>query len=415
MKRLLVLSAGFAIMASSQVFAAGYEKSIPWGGRSAGMGGIATPYISGSQALFFNPAGLVSENVGQDISFNISPTSSQFSGPIVSANTTMDSESKILTPLGLIYGATLNDKLGFGVGGYISGGSYANYENATFSTGTANVKTDLQVAEVAAGVGYRLTPDLKVGLAVRYVQAKANFSVVQRLAAAPTYFVNADFKDLEDSNFGAFKLGAQYKINESTSLGLSYRSKVDLEAKGKVSGTAYLPGGMGGTMALTESDASAKTTFPQQVSLGAMHKISDSWNAAAELVWTEYSVVDRVEIGATILGNAAGDLQQRWSNQWNLRLGGEYLGYDHPIRFGYVYTNTVTAPEWARASFTPAGPAHTFTLGSNYKVADNIELDGGFEYTTVSADIGSGNSIDILAGEYSATAYAAHLGLTYSF
>jgi len=104
-------------------WASGYEKSIVWGGRSAGLAGIATPYMQGSQALYFNPAGLVSDKVGQDVSLNLSPTWSQFKGPINDSSAQSTSDRKMLVPFGAMYGMTVNENLGFGVGVYVSGGS----------------------------------------------------------------------------------------------------------------------------------------------------------------------------------------------------------------------------------------------------------------------------------------------------
>lgn len=420
MKRLIALFAGFALLASSQAFAAGYEKSIPWGGRSAGMGGIATPYISGSQALFFNPAGLVSDRVGHDVSFNISPVWSQFKGPINNGNDQASSEKKMLTPFGLMYGATLNEKLGFGIGGYVSGGSYANYENVEYSgvASSPTVKSDLQVTELAAGAGYRITSDLKVGAAVRLVSAKADFQFINRAGATTIY--NPQVKDLKDDNNLAFKLGAQYKLGEKTSLGLTYRSQVRFEAEGKFGGNVITNSA---TLPIDETDAKAHTIFPQQIALGVMHQYNENWRSAAELVWTEYSKVDKVQVegtmtrsgGTAIAGGADPVIQQRWSDQWNLRLGGEYVGYSYPIRFGYVYTTTVTAPEWARAAFLPPGPAHTLTLGTGKAIGESFQIDGGLEYTTGKADVGSGNSVDIRPGKYEVTAYGAHVGVSYLF
>src|SRR5690554_2535709 len=104
--KLIALAAVSVPFMAGEAIGGGYEKSIMWGGRTAGVAGIATPYIMGSQALYFNPAGLVSENVGQDISFNISPTWSQFKGPINNTNDQVTSERQLTTPFGVIYGAT---------------------------------------------------------------------------------------------------------------------------------------------------------------------------------------------------------------------------------------------------------------------------------------------------------------------
>src|SRR4051812_13441628 len=124
-QRILLGWTGLSLLVSSQLFAAGFEKSISWGGQTSGVAGIGSPYIQGSQALFFNPAGLASDRVGQDVSFNISPTSPTFTGPINNANYVETSQNTIITPFGLIYGNTLTEHLGIGIGAFVSGGSKA--------------------------------------------------------------------------------------------------------------------------------------------------------------------------------------------------------------------------------------------------------------------------------------------------
>jgi len=179
-RSLLELALGFAF--ASQASAAGYEKSIMWGGRTGSVAGISTSYIMGADALYFNPAGLVRDASGHDLSLNISPVLSSFSGPYNNNNDTPTSSTNFSTPLSLIYSNTLNDKWAFGVGGFISGGSKVTYDNIDFPglSGTPSTKTDLQIAELSVGVGYKVNEQFKVGAAYRYTMARASFAFFNR-------------------------------------------------------------------------------------------------------------------------------------------------------------------------------------------------------------------------------------------
>ena len=59
---------------AGQASASGFEKSIMIGGKSAGLAGIATPWVQGAEALYFNPAGLASDKPGGEVALDISPT-----------------------------------------------------------------------------------------------------------------------------------------------------------------------------------------------------------------------------------------------------------------------------------------------------------------------------------------------------
>jgi long-chain fatty acid transport protein len=413
---------------SSSAYASGFEKAITWGGRTAGVAGVATPYAQGAEALYFNPAGLVADKVGNSVSFDISAISPQFKGPINNNNDVVTSESKLLTPVSLIYGNTLNQDWGFGVGYFVSGGANTNYPGISFpnSSYAPDVKTDLQIFEASAGVGYRVDENLKVGFAWRVVMAQADFAFVKRASA--TGLANAKLTGLKDTQAAAFKLGAQYKVDESTEIGLTWRSEVNFDAKGTAQVTGFSSAGGGGA-AQASQDATAHTTFPMQVTLGALHKLSDDWNLMGEWVWTQYSRVGEIVVDSTSFATTGNQtrLQTDWRDQHNIRIAAEY-NTPWPVRFGYVWTSAVTNPDYARASFAAPAPAHTFTLGTGKGFAmgegaeENFRVDGAIEYTFASGDVSdkaaagvTGVGQDTRKGTYSLMATALHLGVSYMF
>ncbi|MBK7893136.1 MAG: outer membrane protein transport protein [Bdellovibrionales bacterium] len=427
-----------AVSSSTSAFASGFEKSIVWGGRSAGLAGIATPWVQGAEALYFNPAGLVGDKEGRSLAFDISPTSSQFKGPINNNNDESVSERKLSTPLALMYGATVNDKLGYGIGAFVSGGAQAYFNDVDFSAATRfkpEVKTDLMISEISAGVGYKVSDDFKLGLAWRFVMAQADFSFVKRIGGTPgspalDSFVNAKLTGLKDTEAMAFRLGGQYKLDEKTELGFGFRSEVNLEATGKVNAQLVSPNSTAGAAnpSYADADATARTTFPMAVTLGMSHKLNDEWNLFGEYAWTQYSRIGEIPIEAptsTFPGLRSTSLQTDWRDQHNIRLAGEYVATAWPVRFGYGYTSTVTNPDYARASFTPPGPAHTLTVGTGNAVKvgeSDLNYNLGLEYTTTSGDVGgkasAGSSAygsDTRNGSYSASAYVLHMGVAYLF
>ncbi|HVK60768.1 MAG TPA: outer membrane protein transport protein [Bdellovibrionales bacterium] len=415
----------FTLVSAQQAFAAGYEKSIMFGGHSGAFAGIATPWISGSQSLYFNPAGLVKSESGQDISFDISPTRSQFQGPINNANAEVKSEPQVTTPFGLMYGNSINDKFGFGVGYFVSGGSKAVYDNIEFGAfgNDADVKTDLTITEASLGAAYQIMPGLRIGAAYRMVIAEADFAFVQR-AAGGLALINAKLTDLKDSNSSGFRFGAQWDVSEATKLGFNYRSEVDLSASGRISGDVFTPGADG---IVSGADATASTTFPQQATLGVQQMFGEFWKGLAEYAWTQYSKVDKISVDTeTTAGGfplVDPELIQDWKDQHNIRLAAEYAGFMLPIRFGYGWTSQVTNSDFARASFTAPGPAHTLTAGTGYAIdfgnGQNLEMNGALEYTRTQGD-GNGAAAgeatgDIRTGQHTTTATALHLGVAYLF
>lgn len=388
-KFILALS---ALLVGQTAMAAGFEKSIPFGGEASGTAGIGSPYMQGSQALYYNPAGLAGDKVGaQDVSVNVSPTVGKTKAPLSANAAQTDAKDKTVFPFGIMYGNTLSEKLGVGAGVYISGGNQAEFNN--ISGTQLNAKTDLTIMEAALGAGYKVTPDLKLGLAWRMVMVNGGLSSVQGAN-------ELKFTDLKDTNYMGLKFGAQYKLSESTNLGFAYRSETTFKAKGKFSAHNN-----SGAVVVPETNGELRTLFPASWTFGIAHKCNEMWKFMGELVFTEYSKVKNLDVQNDTTGSSL--LKMEWKDQINVRLAGEYA-LSWPIRFGYVWTSKVTDSDNALPTLTPPGDAHTLTLGTGQAFGD-FRVDGGLEYTMASGARTGYQAKNEL------TAYALHLGAAYSF
>lgn len=418
-KSALIAIAG---LVSASAWGSGYEKSIMFGGKSAGLAGIASPYISGSESLYFNPAGLVGGESNQDVTINLSPAFPQFKGPINNDNDISTSERPSLFPYSLTYAHKLNDQWALAIGSYISGGANANYKSVDFPgyPSPMTTRTDLMVHEYALGAGYKINDQWKVGAAWRVVEARAEFDFVRRATVGPftTAIANAQVTNVKDTQYNGYKIGAQWTPSDKTQVGLTYRSEVEFSTDGDVNTTIYRPGAI---LARQQYKADIKTVFPQAVLLGVKHVLSDTWNIFGELGWTDYSRVKELNlVGPTAAQSAT--LEQDWKDQTNVRIAAEYKGTAWPIRFGYGWTSQVTDSSHARASFVPPADAHTVTAGTGYEFSKTARFDCGLEYTWASGSSTNGAAAgtggvgnDIRDGKFSVDEYALHLGATYNF
>ena len=123
MKNLILLTASF--LAVQQAQAAGFEKSVMWSGRYAGVAGAAVSSVTGGQSLFFNPAGLAGPG---DVSLNYSPTWIKLDGYLASATSKEESKVGPLPFGGAVAAYSLGNgstRFGFGGGYYVVGGEKA--------------------------------------------------------------------------------------------------------------------------------------------------------------------------------------------------------------------------------------------------------------------------------------------------
>lgn len=427
----VVLCFTLAIIGSSAA-AIGFESAIPFGARSAGVAGIATPYMSGAQSLFFNPAGLAVQK-GQSVSLQDSPTWVSAKAPIDDQND-ISKTSSFSPPGGLFYSNSPSDRWGLGVGYYVAGGSNVAFDNVNISDtynygGTADVSTRLQLMELSVGAAYKVNDHLKVGLAWRALFADASFAIAQRgeaLGGTVHTLANIEMNNLSGSNYGGLRVGAQYQIDESTTIGLTYRSEMNIKAKGNYDGKvmATNPAAAG---SIDQTHAEALTTLPQAVNVGVLHNLNDHWKLLGEYDWVNYSRVNQITLngaitykgGTSIISDPA-DLHTDWSDQHLIRIGAEYLGWALPLRFGYAWSSQVVPTDLARPTTTPPGMGHALTAGTSYTIA-GVDLDGALEYSLVQghgngAEAGqTGTGTDTRAGTYSLASLNMHLGVSYSF
>lgn len=411
----------FNIFDTEPVHAGGYEKGIMWSGRYSGQGGAAVSSVQGAEGLYFNPAGLLANRIGQDASINISPTRASYEGPIVSDQVKLKSKDSLGWPFGLLYGNTLNEDWAFGVGAYASSGSEAKFEKVAFPgyTLTPDFKSVLAGVEIAAGGAYRVSQSVKVGLAWRALMTNAEMATAAKSGAA---LMAVQLNDLKDTQYNGVKLGVQYEPNETWGLGLTVRNETKANLKG--TSTAQVDVGTG-PLTVTGGAVTVKSYFPMQATIGGHWTIEPkAWRAYAEYVFTDYSRVRTLVIdGTTTLPIALGgttsdipDIEQRWKDMHNVRLAGEFLRSAWPVRFGYVWTSQVTPDGYARAVFIAPGQGHTLTLGTGSDFLDgNLKFNSALEYSWVTGNVGSAAQTATKTGDYTTTAYSLHLGTTYLF
>lgn len=428
----VILSIGL-LVGASQALAEGYEKGVMWGAHSGGEAGIATTWIQGADALNFNPAGLATDKPGKSVGLSLSPTWVQFSGPINFNNDNVTSSQALVMPAALNYSQSIGESIGVGIGYYTSAGSKAIYNGVDMLGGrTANVKTDLTVNELALGAGYKLNDQWKFGASVRYVMAQASFAFVVPLAADGSFYSDLGLDGTSGSAL-AFKVGTQFSPTSRTHYSLVFRSEATLNLAGSYSGFVQ---GAYNQSSLIGNSAVAHTALPMAITLGAQQDY-EKWRALFEYVYTQYSRVSEIAVSGatTTAGSVTGigvapvngvHALLNWHDEHQVRLGGEYIGYSWPIRFGYVFTSAVVDPTYARANLTPPGVAHTLTLGTgqDFAIASNhLTFDSALEYTMSSGTntgLNAGQALDsnggfTRSGTETASAYGIHLGVGYTF
>ncbi|MBF0205968.1 MAG: outer membrane protein transport protein [Oligoflexia bacterium] len=418
---------------------AGYEKSVYWSARNSALGGATVSAVDGADALYFNPAGLA-RGAAHEASINISPHNSAVKGPATINNEKKSSDPQWTLPGGILGKYELLDKrLGLGAGFYSAGGVITSFEgvdysgiSSNFSAWKPDLKSNLTLLEFGFGAGYRLSDNLSLGVVWRIGIVRgelASAKVVRSVGGTPIYLTGVAIKDLSEVKFDGAKVGIQYQGDDQKwGMGLVWRSAINFNAEGDSSG-AMVMASAARKLDMVGGKAKVANSFPNQITLGGHYKLSDLLALYAAYTWTEYSSNEKLTITGNVTTSTGAvikisDIEQKWKDMHNLRLGGEWkLSSSWDLRTGYVITSRVTNQDYARVTFYPPGIGHTLIAGAGTKFLNNsMDLDFAAEYSFAS---NSGKTPDEsssaayrtppIAGDFSGRAISMMLSSKYRF
>ena len=276
-----------AFLFSFSASGGGFDLHNLWSARYAGVAGAAVSSVDGSQSLFYNPAGLsdtgkseYSLNAASGIVFNKY-------APLVPGSPAAAASPAYIPILGLFDSHPLTDRLGFGIGTYVLGGSGGKFNSVDFGPQYAvkpTVQGTIIILEAAAGLGYKITPNLRIGAAWRPTFVKLDSTAAFTLGNT---LVMPQLSGLTDLALKSFRFGAQYLPDSKTwGVGADLRTAVTFSAKGTTSGVSEAAGSPI-TNPIIGGNVTAESTIPWVLSLGAHFDLSTRVRLLTEYEFTE--------------------------------------------------------------------------------------------------------------------------------
>jgi long-chain fatty acid transport protein len=358
-----VLGAGFGI----------FEQ----GSMAMGMAGSFTAQADDPSAMFHNPGGLAFQ---KDLDFLVGVTwirgseasfdgAAPFPGPGVQA----DQEALSEFPPHAYWVQPISSAWTFGLGINAPFGLTTEWENPdTFPGRFVSARAALRAIDVNPTLGWQVSPNLGVGFGVI-----GRFSDVELDQHVPRFnpFTNttADIATLElqsdfDNGVG-FNAGVLYKVNNSLSWGLSYRSEIGIDYSGdarlsqNLTGTPFDPLVAAALPFNRDLPVETSIDFPAMASIGVAMALTQNTLVEADVNWTGWSSFDVLEIDFVDDDLPDATRQQHWDDANNYRLG---LSWTAPNgsqwRAGAVYDET-PQPEEAVSPLLPDANRIGYTVG----------------------------------------------------
>jgi len=386
--------AGMAGLTQAAGFALVEQNASGLGNAYAGQAAVAAD----ASTIFFNPAGMTMLPDRQVVmAGHLIKPQAEFTGSSnIGGGDGGDAGGLAIVP-NAYFAYRLTPDIHVGVGMNAPFGLKTEYDS-TWAGRTQGIKSELKTLNLNPSVAWKASDTFSLGAGLSIQYAKATLT---NLAGA------AGLATIEGDDFGwGFNLGALWKLNDSTRVGLAYRSEVDQ----KLEGTAEFSIATGANGPVT-----ASVTLPDSASLSFVHKLNPRLELLADVTWTGWSDFDELRIVRTT-GTTLGVTPENWSDSYRYSVGANYRMNDKvTLRGGVAYDETPVSDTF-RTVRIPDENRTWLAFGAQYRLSSKSALDFGYTHLFIKdATINKTESGVTLSGKYDASVDILSAQLTHNF
>lgn len=439
-KLAIAITAASAALVSSQAMAGGFqlnEQSVSsqgtaFAGRSSN--------VTDASIVFGNPAGMSFLDRAQ-VTAGATYLDVQNDIDNVTATRTIDSgvasggaPSGVQVPLGDVpggnegdmvgskvipfgfYAQPINDRWSFGLGVYAPFGSKTDYES-DFQGRYFGDYTEVVVTTVQPTLAYRFNDQLSLGVGVTYNRVDGELRRQLPSEAGFNSGTDIDSRVEGDDEAWGYNIGLIYRPVESTTLGLTYRSKVDYTLEGDFEATDPL-----GNVVRADNDARLDLTTPETINFSITQQMTPDLKLMFGASWVRWDRFNEIRVtGAG--GSTITQEQQSYRNAWAFAVGGEYtVNPQWVLRAGLTLDETPTNDTY-RSVRIPSDDRRIFSLGAGWTPIPELTVDVAYSYLTERRTEISQERADLLNGaggatyeaDYKNEAHGIGAQLTYRF
>lgn len=405
------------ICMSSNAFAGGYRVALQ-GENATGMGHTGVAVTESAEVVFFNPAGMSNLEHDTNIATGVSLIDSKIKYQNTSSNVAAETDNPIGTPFYLYASKKLNPKLSYGLGVYTPFGNTVEWERDWAGSHLLN-NISLRTVYIQPTVAYQLNDKISFGVGPYLVNGSVEMN--QNLS---TSLVDSDGNrsnvTIKASNINAwgYNVGVLMKPVNAVSVGLSYRSRVDLDAKDEPATFSNIPVSLQSNYPDSTFDASL--VLPAELTVGVAIKLGDKTVLALDVNRTFWSAYKSLEV--TFHNDVGVKSSPRNYKDVNIYRAGIQHKAHHAltIRAGAYYDNSPISEGY----YTPESPRNNsvgLTTGASYQVSKRVTLDFSFLYLMFEEFGGAYDHYDqsgtttSFGGDYLSTVTSAGFGLNYKY
>jgi len=372
MKKIFFLA---SVLFSTASIAGGFQLNLQ-GVRGIGMGGAYTGLAYGPAATFFNPGGLT-QIKGHQFSLGLNGVFPSVSVQ-TSAYDNIDQTTGMATPIYFYYGGQINEKLFVGFGLNNQFGSSSSFEDdwqGRYIVQNIGLKTFM----FQPTVSYKLHEKFSIGVGAVYTTGSFFYEKAIPLTSSSAEYGKARLEGNGSSfsfNVGAF---SQLIKNEKMelSLGVDYRSGINLELNGGTATFTGVPSSLQATFpASTSFDGGIN--LPSVTTAGLAYKYilneKSSITFAYDFAATAWSSYDTLSFDFENPDTPDSKTVKNWQNVVAHRLGIEYKYNKIKFRIGSYYDQS-PIPDGYVSPELPDDTHIGYTAGFGMDVSEKLSFD----------------------------------------
>ncbi|MFW6216711.1 MAG: OmpP1/FadL family transporter [Desulfohalobiaceae bacterium] len=436
MKKLIAFVLSSVFLAGSAW--AGNVDTYGIGSKATSMGGAFSAYADDPFAAYYNPAGLsqISSPMASGglmiIDPNLKAKGYKVDDPEYGdlGPTSFHDDSPNLYVPHLGFAMPVNEKWSVGMAAYAPFGLHLEWDennsnNLSEYPGAYNsYESWYQRMVVTPTAAYQINDKWSLGFGISLGRSEAGHYYQSRGLTTAAGGNPVDIEgEMDDSVNYSANLGVMYKPIDTVTLGLTYRSKTDADFDGdwEIKGARTQLNQYVASQGLPAIEnwkydiSMDDVDHPDQVQVGVRYQPHERLSLQADLVWTNWSTVDKQSIKIddeldpalqTLLASKLNDNneivhQRDWEDTRQIRLGIEWQARDVlALRGGYFYDPSPIPDDTFDITWADADKK-TYSLGFGWDIAESWVLDGVLQYTTTEQDRDIGGESVNLNDSYS--------------
>lgn len=364
------------------------------GARAMGRASAFAACPSDPSAMFYNPAGLA---LLEGTQFYVGGTaiipSGDFEGaaPYPGAGVTETQASQFFLPPNVYISHRLNDKVVLGLGVHTPFGLGTKWEDPPNFTGR-HLAHETSIAGVAINptIAFSVTDNLALGVGV---DIRLSSLVLERYGPPQDLSgfglgtaVDVASAELETdmANAIGFNAGALIKATDQVSVGLAYRSKVEIEYEGTATitqistGVPAVDAALAGMGLFGDFDVGTKIAYPSIMTAGVAYQPNDQLLLEVDVNYVGWSAFEELSVTSSN-PSLVETIPENYDDSFTVRVGAEYWkSKTMALRVGYLYDQT-PVPAASISPLLPDAERNGITAGVGMNFG-SMTVDAAFMY-----------------------------------